>query len=602
MLLVTSILSVTIKTKCPTPDDVDGVFEDKYGCTEDRDWVSFGLLLFEMNLIIWVDYLGERNSNNAIASLKSLSAPSCRVRRDNEWRDLPIRELVVGDIVSLAGGTVCPCDGRLLGSEDEEEEVEPIVIDESSLTGETLPVTRGPGDEVRSGGVILQGELEAMVTATGEDTFFGKAMVLLNSVQEQGHVQMLLSLVAKMLAGGALVFLIGLFFVQLIRDDVQADQAIKLCFVILVAVLPVAMPVVVTTGLAVGALELSKEKAIVQRLSAIEEMAGMDILCSDKTGTLTKNVLELDPAEIEVLDESTGAEDLLLVACLAARFENQDAIDKAVTNALVDTTRLTKYKVKRFVPFNPVDKKTMAYVEMKDYISKVEGETGGFIVSKGAPSVMHELPGVSAEARARAKEIIVEKAERGLRVVGVASSFDDGKSWTLLGYISLLDPPRHDTAHTIAEAQAQGIDVKMITGDQRAIAIETARRLELGTNILGSDIWSETNALIAKAGGLGKLAEECNGFASVFPEHKFKIVESLQNEGHICGMTGDGVNDAPALKRANVGIAVAGATDAAKSAADIVLTAPGLSTIVTALNRSRKVSVRAHRSIASDRL
>ncbi|UPR03149.1 P-type cation-transporting ATPase [Chloropicon primus] len=581
-MIVGAIISAAVETGCVIVqnDVVD------CACDPGRDWVSFALLIFEVVLIVYVDYRSEKNAADAVKALKEMSAPTCRAKRDGEWVETPVRELVPGDLIELAAGVVVPSDGKLVGHG------EPMLIDESSLTGESLPVTKHPGDEVLSGAVVVQGELEMMVTATGVDTFFGKTIALLATVTEQGNVQHLLGTVAKIMCTLGLVGVIPIFFVQLFRDDVEWASSLKTAIVILVATLPVAMPLVVTTALAVGSYELSQEKAIVQRLSAIEEMAGMDILCSDKTGTLTKNELVLDKELIWQVNDSSAGE-ILRVACLAAKIEGgQDAIDRAVTEALESfpesegggLEQLKGYKVTKFVPFNPVDKRTEATVIAPD------GKT--YRMSKGAPGVMVDLC-CEGELKVEAEDKIIENAQRGLRSLGVAIADGDETSeeeYKLIGMISLLDPPRDDTEQTIIDAQNKGVEVKMITGDQKAIAIETASRLNMGTNIIGSEIWGpDGEALIRAQGSFGTFIEQVNGFASVFPEHKFRIVEELQKIGHICGMTGDGVNDAPALKRANVGIAVAGATDAAKSASDIVLNAPGLSTIITAINRSRKI-------------
>lgn len=583
-MFIGAIISAAVSSGCSEPEIAVDPELRECGCDEGRDWVSFALLLFEIGLIVYVDYRAEKNASDAVKALKELSAPTCRCKRDGNWEETAVRELVPGDLVELAAGVIVPCDGRLVG------EGEPMLVDESSLTGESLPVTKWPGDEVLSGAVVVQGEIDMMVTATGADTFFGKTIALLATVKEQGNVQKLLGTVAKIMCTFGVVGVVPIFFVQLFRDDVEWATSLKTSIVILVAVLPVAMPLVVTTALAVGSFELSKEQAIVQRLSAIEEMAGMDILCSDKTGTLTKNELVLDPDLIWTVGGATAAE-ILKVSVLSAKIEGgQDAIDKAVCQAYKDHPdcgdfeNLKSYDVKKFIPFNPVDKRTEATVITP------EGKT--IRMSKGAPGVMVELacsPELAEEAEAK----IIENAQRGLRSLGVAVADGDETSdspYRLLGMISLLDPPRDDTAQTIVDAQEKGVEVKMITGDQKAIAIETCSRLNMGTNIIGSDIWKpEGQRLVASKGSFGAFIETVNGFASVFPEHKFQIVEELQKIGHLIGMTGDGVNDAPALKRANVGIAVAGATDAAKSAADIVLTAPGLSTIITAINRSRKI-------------
>jgi H+-transporting ATPase len=588
-MIIGAIISAAVETDCVGIVEIEGEGLDpnlECSCDPGRDWVSFALLIFEVVLIVYVDYRSEKNAADAVKALKEMSAPHCRAKRDGEWTEVEVREIIPGDLVELDAGAVIPSDGRLVG------EGEPMLIDESSLTGESLPVTKFPGDEVLSGAVVVQGELNMMVTATGVDTFFGKTIALLATVTEQGNVQHLLGTVAKIMCTFGLVGVIPIFFTQLFRDDIEWATSLKTAIVILVATLPVAMPLVVTTALAVGSYELSQEKAIVQRLSAIEEMAGMDILCSDKTGTLTKNELVLDKELIWCVNDSSPGE-ILKVACLAAKREGgQDAIDKAVTGAL-DTfpeaqggglDQLKEWKVTKFVPFNPVDKRTEATV--------VSPEGKVFRMSKGAPGIMVELA-CEGPLIQEAEEKIIANATRGLRSLGIAIAEGDensGEDYKLLGMISLLDPPRDDTEQTIVDAQQKGVEVKMITGDQKAIAIETASRLNMGTNIIGSDIWKpEGEALIRAQGTFGAFIESVNGFASVYPEHKFRIVEELQKIGHIVGMTGDGVNDAPALKRANVGIAVAGATDAAKNAADIVLNAPGLSTIITAINRSRKI-------------
>eukprot|EP00897_Mesotaenium_endlicherianum_P006539 jgi/Mesen1/5913/ME000030S05179 len=536
-----------------------------------RGWVSFGLLIFELNLVCLLSYYSDRNVGSALSELQKLSAPTCIARRDGKWRDLEVRELVPGDAILLRGGDVIPADGRICGVG------EPLAIDESSLTGESLAVSKDAGDDVLSGAVVSQGERHAVVTATGAGTFFGKTMTLLSQdAQDSGHLQQVLNKVAYMLTAVGAAACLVIFIVVLARKDYNVGESFVIAFVILVAVVPIGMPLVTTAVLAVGAREMARNKAIVSRLSAMEEMSGMEVLCSDKTGTLTKNELTLERQEIAAWG-TYSVDDVLLYAALAARWENQDAIDSAVTGALQnDRSHLTGYQVARFVPFNPVAKRTEAQVE--------RAAGGTILVTKGAPHIIGELVDELA-AQERVEEFIAEKAQRGLRALGVAISHDMGASWQLVGQLALLDPPREDSAETIQKAQALGIEVKMITGDQRAIAIETSRRLGLGTNIVPATEMRER----IEADGLAELVDSADGFAGVYPEHKFQIVQELQRRGHLVGMTGDGVNDAPALKKANVGIAVAGATEAAKAAADIILTAPGLSTIITAITRSRKI-------------
>ena len=598
MMLVSALLSATVVTKCVDDDDatVDETRrflqsadddEELAGCEckELRDWISFGLLIFELNLIVFVDYLGEASSGNAIKELKKMSAPSANVKRGGTWLKLPVAQLVPGDIIGLVIGASVPADGVLV-AEGAPENYAPLKIDASSLTGEPLPETKKVGDTVMSGTTVLSGELDMQVTATGAESSMGQAMALIQGVGEQGgKLKAMLKTLARTIALVAGIVCIALFLVLVARDGIAIAQAIKLSFVILVAVLPVAMPVVVTTGLAVGALELSKEQAIVQRLSAIEEMAGMDILCSDKTGTLTLGKMQVIKDDCVPFGEFS-LDDLLLTTLLASRRENTDAIDTAVCKAFGDPrAAVAGFEELRFAPFNPVDKKTVAHVRARD---------GGrpFLASKGAPPIMNLLPGIDQETAERANTVMDEKAARGYKTLAICRSDDEtpeSATWTMVGYISLMDPPRSDTEATIVAAQERGVEVKMITGDQRKIAVEVAHQLHMGTHIFGPDVWLPNAPAVDRAGGVGNLAELANGFAGVHPEHKYKVVEALQAAGHTVGMTGDGVNDAPALAVANVGIAVADATDAARGAADIVLTREGLSTIVSAINRSRQI-------------
>ena len=602
IMMLAACLSIGVVTKCNREDKkVEGSCE----CKSSRDWASFVLLVFELNLIVIVDYLGERNSGNAIKELKRMAAPEANCKRNGKWGRIPVAELVPGDVVGLVIGAAVPADGYLVG------DGEPLKLDVAALTGEPLPETKRPGDKALAGSMVLSGELDMVVCRTGSSSTMGQAMSLIAGVTDQGgNLKRLLANLARGIALGASFVCLILFFVRLIRDDRSFADSFKFAVVILVAVLPVALPVVVTTGLAVGALELSKHKAIVQRLSAIEELAGMDILCSDKTGTLTLGKMSVDeksnyifPAKrdnnfeketvttlvkssVTTPRENYGQTDLKAAALLASRLENTDAIDTAInkwfSNDDAKAAALDKFTVERFIPFNPKDKMTKAYV-----FDKPTGKR--FVVVKGAPPVINQLPGIGSEARKKATTVMDECAARGLKTLAIAASLDveNEMEWTMIGYLALLDPPRSDTEATITEAQNRGVEVKMISGDQRKIVIEVAKRLNMKTNIFGPEVFYSNNDAVNRAGGLGNLALAANGFAGVHPEHKYKVVEALQTCGHTVGMTGDGVNDAPALAIANVGIAVADATDAARGAADIVLTQEGLSTIVIAINKSR---------------
>jgi H+-transporting ATPase len=349
---------------------------------------------------------------------------------------------------------------------------------------------------------------------------------------------------------------------------------VEFVLILVVASIPVAMPAVLSVTMALGALALSKMKAIVSRLQSIEEMAGIDVLCSDKTGTLTLNQLTLgDP----VTFDQTDSQDIILAASLASREENRDAIDEAVLQGLKDKSRLQACSVSKFIPFDPIHKRTEATVK--------EGDKT-FRVTKGAPQVILQLSIMDDETQAKVVKAVDELAAKGYRTLGVARS-EEGTTWNFLGILPLYDPPRQDAAETIAEAQARGIEVKMITGDNVAIGREIARQLGLGTNIQpASDLFPPEGAC-ELSGTMVEKIEQADGFAEVFPEHKYNIVKALQGKGHLVAMTGDGVNDAPALKQAEVGIAVSGATNAAQSAAALVLTEPGLGVIINAVEEAR---------------
>ena len=359
----------------------------------------------------------------------------------------------------------------------------------------------------------------------------------------------------------------------------QAGQIAQFVLILLVASVPVALPAVMSVTLALGALALSKQKAIVSRLSAIDELAGVDILCSDKTGTLTQNKLTLSTP---IPFGGTRPNDIVMGAALATEAESEDAIDQAVLKAVPDAKALATYKQTKLVPFDPVNKRTMTTVV------DAQGKTWQY--AKGAPQAISALCKLDAATEAAYDGKVEDLARHGYRALGVASSADDGKTWKLLGILSLLDPPRPDAASTIAQTKKLGLQVKMVTGDDVAIGSEIAAQLGLGTHLLvAGDVFpkgTDPNHIPLDA---AHAVERADGFGRVFPEHKFEIVKSLQQTGHIVAMTGDGVNDAPALKQADCGIAVSGATDAARSAAALILTAPGLSTIVNAIVEARKI-------------
>ncbi|MDD3577349.1 MAG: plasma-membrane proton-efflux P-type ATPase, partial [Halothiobacillus sp.] len=421
-----------------------------------------------------------------------------------------------------------------------------------------------------------QGEMIAVVTATGGDTFFGKTAKLVEDAGAVSHFQKAVLAIGDYLIYLSLALVAVLIIVQLFRHAPLLDL-VQFALILTVASIPVAMPAVLSVTMAVGALALSKKKAIVSRLQSIEEMAGVDILCSDKTGTLTQNKLTLgDPAVFQ----ATDAQALILAAALASKAEDKDAIDLAVIGGLSDAKALDGYTQIGFTPFAPVSKRTEG---------QIKGTDGkAFRTTKGAPQVIMELARLSGDEATRANQLVDDFAAKGYRTLGVARSDDEGKTWTFLGILPLFDPPREDSAQTIRHAIEHGIEVKMVTGDNVAIAREIAGQLGMGKNIQPATELFVGDSANAPPDAAERI-EKADGFAQVFPQHKYGIVKTLQNRGHLVAMTGDGVNDAPALKQADVGIAVSGATDAARAAADLILTAPGLSTIVSAVEEARRI-------------
>jgi H+-transporting ATPase len=532
-----------------------------------RHWPDFFIILVLLVANAAVGFWEEYQAGNAIAALKAKLAIRARVRRDGKWTTVAARELVPGDVIRVRLGDIVPADACLL-------EGDPVEVDQSTLTGESLPVTRKTGETVYSGSIIRQGEIEALVYGTGQSTYFGKTAQLVQEAHTVSHFQRAVLKIGDYLIVLAVVLVVLILTVALFRGD-KMVTTLQFALVLTVAAIPVAMPTVLSVTMAVGARLMAAKQAIVSRLVAIEELAGMDMLCSDKTGTLTQNKLTLgSPFSVEGVNPGQ----VILNAALASRAENQDTIDLAVLSGIKNDQELKSYEIVHFQPFDPVHKRTEATIKTTD------GKA--FKVTKGAPQVILELAANTARVKPAVEKAINEFAARGFRSLGVART-DEQEQWQFLGVLPLYDPPREDSRATIETAAGMGVNVKMVTGDQIAIAKETARELGLGQNILDAGLFADTKH--HESGQLHNTIEQADGFAQVFPEHKYHIVDVLQQKGHIVGMTGDGVNDAPALKKADAGIAVSGATDAARSAADIVLLTPGLSVIIDAIKESRKI-------------
>ncbi|KAG2319422.1 hypothetical protein Bca52824_012635 [Brassica carinata] len=548
------------------------------------DWQDFVGIICLLVINSTISFIEENNAGNAAAALMAGLAPKTKVvLRDGKWSEQEAAILVPGDIVSIKLGDIIPADARLL-------EGDPLKVDQSALTGESLPVTKHPGQEVYSGSTCKQGEIEAVIIATGVHTFFGKAAHLVDSTNQVGHFQKVLTAIGNFcicsIAIGMVIEIIVMYPIQRRKYRDGIDNLL----VLLIGGIPIAMPTVLSVTMAIGSHRLSQQGAITKRMTAIEEMAGMDVLCSDKTGTLTLNKLSVDKNLVEVFCKGVEKDQVLLFAAMASRIENQDAIDAAMVGMLADPKEARAgIREVHFLPFNPVDKRTA--------LTYIDSSGNWHRVSKGAPEQILELAKANNDLSKKVLSIIDKYAERGLRSLAVARQVvpektkeSPGGPWEFVGLLPLFDPPRHDSAETIRRALNLGVNVKMITGDQLAIGKETGRRLGMGTNMYPSSalLGTHKDANLASI-PVEELIEKADGFAGVFPEHKYEIVKKLQELKHIVGMTGDGVNDAPALKKADIGIAVADATDAARGASDIVLTEPGLSVIISAVLTSRAI-------------
>ncbi|KAF7724963.1 hypothetical protein EC973_000544 [Apophysomyces ossiformis] len=570
------------------------------------DWIDFGIILGLLIVNAVIGYIEEAKAESALDALRQTLALKTRSWRDGELQEVAVKDLVPGDVIVLRIGDIVPADARLLGLgvQGEQNDTE-LQIDQSALTGESLPVGKRKNHTVYSSSIVKQGQQLAVVTKTGPHTFIGRAANLIAITTEEGHFQKIIAKIGNVLIWSTVILVSIVFIYQMVKYRSHWKMVLENCLVLTVAAIPVGLPTVMSVTMAIGAKQLAAKQVIVKRLTAVEELASVSVLCSDKTGTLTMNELTLDKPW---LTPSHTTDDILLYSFLASEPGTNDPIESAIRRTAETTLDLLKhrkdkvhipgYQIVKFEPFNPVTKMTQATV--RDLASGKE-----FCVAKGAPQVILRLVQQSSsssssssssestlspdgktseEKTADAVRAVNSLARRGLRALGVARTVEG--RFELVGMISLLDPPRPDSADTIAACHRLGVDVKMITGDQLIIAKEVAARLGMGRVIL------DAHHLVDPTKSEEVVTEHCqraDGFAQVIPEHKYRVVELLQNKGLLVGMTGDGVNDAPALKKADVGIAVSGCTDAARSAADIVLLAPGLSTITEGIMTSRAI-------------
>jgi H+-transporting ATPase len=524
-------------------------------------WADFGIIGALLLLNGVVGFWEEHQAANAIKALKERLAKRARVRRDGEWRTVAAELIVPGDLLAVGRGDVIPADGRILGGAAE--------ADESVLTGESLPVGKREGDGVYSGTIVSRGSPAIRVLATGAASEFGRTAELTGEPGTQSHFQAAIFSIGRYLIAIALCLVALIVAVSLLRGT-SLTSTLEFALVVTIASIPVALPAVLSVTMAVGARYLARHEAVVSHLPAVEEMSGVDVLCADKTGTITRN--ELAIAEVAALGGGGDREEVLREAALTAERGGGDPIDAAVLAALGGWP--AGCEVLEVEPFDADRKRAEARVR----------ERGGaeYRVAKGAVQAILDLVGDSAPGAERVAAATADFARRGRRALAVARA-DDG-AWRLTGVLAIADPPREDSRQTLEQARALGVEVKMVTGDRVEIAREIAAEVGMGEGVL------ESGAIERLEGDeLAERVEHADGFAQVVPEDKYRIVRALQSRGHIVGMTGDGVNDAPALARADAGIAVSGATDAARAAADIVLLSAGLSVIVEAIHRAREV-------------
>jgi plasma-membrane proton-efflux P-type ATPase len=514
-----------------------------------------------------LSFMQEHRAAGVVEALRRRLQVSARVLRDSNWQVVPARELVPGDIVRVRPGDIIPADVKLLTGD--------LSIDQSALTGESKDADKGPGTVLSSGSVVRRGEGNGVVMLTGAKTYFGRTTELVQQARPKLHIEAVVAKVVRWLfvIVGALL---GVVVILSLIRHVSMLEMIPLLLVLLMSAVPVALPVMFTVSMAVGSKELAKRGVLVTRLSAAEDAATMDVLCVDKTGTITMNRLTV--TGVVPLEHATEA-DVLFAGSLASQEANQDPIDLAFLAAAKERhvfDNLPKVVPVSFAPFDAKNRRTEAVVEQS-------GQR--FRVMKGALRTIAELCGMGPPAVEELEARVKVSSEKGYRSLAVARGPETGPP-TLVGLVALYDPPRPDAKDLIAALKALGVGVKMLTGDALPVASEIARGVGLSNIRRVADL----KATSAKPGNATvDLFAGADGFAEVLPEDKYAVVKGLQAAGHITGMTGDGVNDAPALRQAEVGIAVSSATDVAKGAASVVLTAPGLTNIVALVEQGRTI-------------
>nr|MDO8134888.1 plasma-membrane proton-efflux P-type ATPase [Candidatus Njordarchaeum guaymaensis] len=523
-------------------------------------YLVIGLLV--LNAII--GFTQESRSEKAVELLKSRLCVNVKVIRDRKWVGKPARDIVPGDIVLLKNGDIVPADVKLFDGH--------VMIDQSALTGESLPVDKAPGSLGYAGSIVRRGEARGLVLGTGPKTFYGRTITLVKMAKPKSHVEELISGVVKYIlltVTVVAVCVLGYSFAM----SISIPDMLSFILMLLVSSVPIALPAMFTVTMAVGALKLFKSGVLVTRITAVEDAATTTTVCTDKTGTITENKLSV----VELLPlEGFSRDYVALLAMLASDEASQDPIDVEIIRYAKSIGIKTRgHAVRKFTPFDPSTRRTEAEVEKPDGSS--------MRVMKGAPRLLIEMSS-SDESRKRSYwKVVEELSAKSYRVIGVA--VEEKGYLRLAGFIPMYDRPRKDSPKLILELKELGIRVKMLTGDSAPIAVAVAKEVEIGGEVCRTGDVGKN---------IGRSVEKCDLFAEVFPEDKLRIVKSLQSKGQVVGMTGDGVNDAPVLKQAEVGIAVRSATDAARAAASVVLTAEGLSGIVELVKTGREAFQRMY--------
>ena len=587
-----------------------------------REWADFFIIMVMLLVNAGLDFFQEHRALNALKALKQRLVKEVTVKREGEFRRIPVRELLPGDIVKLRIGDIVPADVQLL-------EGDYLLIDQAALTGESLPASKKVGEAAYANTIVKQGEMLAVVVNTGMLTNFSSVVSLVARAQleERSHFQKMVIQIGNFLILITIALVLLIIMVSLFRHENLIEIA-RFSLVLTVAAIPVALPAVLSVTMAVGAINLARRKAIVSKLTAIEELAGVDIFCSDKTGTLTENKMQV--AEPVLLDGHQQSE-LFKVAALASKLENNDPIELPIFHYIdehLPDLDLTAFRQTHFTPFDPVRKCTEA---------EIEGNGEPFVAIKGAAQVLIDMAELPDDQALNVRQLVDQLASKGYRTLAVGRKTGD-RPVELIGLIPLYDPPRMDSRQVIADMRNYGVQVKMVTGDHVAIAKEVGRLMGIEgeairshqltgsgsqellalASAMAAAIYERLNGEVSDAearrfaddvmdkvkelydtrlldrefihtheSAIVEMIEDVDLFAEVVPEDKYRIVDTLQKGGHIVAMTGDGVNDAPALKKADCGFAVSNATDAARAAADIILTAPGLSVINDAVKQAR---------------